>query len=198
VKVYLATSNPGKVREIRAILDGTGLEVAFEPIWLGEIETGVTHLENARIKAHSAVRLSGRAVLAEDSGIEADALGGLPGVHSARFSGPAAGDAANNAKLLRLLDGAEDRTARYRAVAVLLLPSSEECVGEGSWEGSIAAAPRGDGGFGYDPVFVPNGEQRTAAELPPQEKDAVSHRGHALRQLVEHARAANIIRTAAP
>jgi XTP/dITP diphosphohydrolase len=193
VKVYLATSNPGKVREIREILGDSGLEVAYEPMWLGDIETGVTHLENARIKAGSAMRLSGAPVLAEDSGIEADALGGLPGVRSARFAGPAATDAANNEKLLRLLDGQTDRAARYRAVAVLLLPSAQEYVGEGSWEGAIAGAPRGDGGFGYDPLFIPNGEQRTAAELSADEKNAVSHRAHALRQLVEHARSAKLI-----
>lgn len=197
MKVYVATSNPGKIREIRALLDGSGIDAEYEPMWLGEIETGVSFIENARLKAASAMRLSRAPVLAEDSGIEVDALGGLPGVRSARFAGPAATDAANNAKLLRLLDGSPDRTARYRAVAVLLLPSSQECVGEGSWEGSIAAEPRGDGGFGYDPIFVPSGGRRTGAEMSPQEKNAVSHRGHAIRGLVEQARAANLIRTAA-
>jgi len=193
VRILLATSNPGKIREIEAILSGSGFEIDIEPIWLGDIETGVTYLENARIKAASAVRLSGRAVLAEDSGIEVDVLGGLPGIHAARFAGPGANDAANNAKLLRLLEGTTDRQARYRAVAVLSLPSSDECIGEGSWEGSIATAPAGDGGFGYDPIFVPKAQSRTAAQLSRDDKNAVSHRAHALRQLVEHARAAGII-----
>jgi XTP/dITP diphosphohydrolase len=193
VRALLATSNAGKVREIEAILRGTGLEVDVEPMWFGDVESGVTFLENARMKAETAVRMTRRPVLAEDSGIEVDALAGLPGVRSARFAEPAADDRANNAKLLRLLDGAADRAARYRAVAILLLPSGEECVGEGSWEGTIAASPRGSGGFGYDPVFVPNGEQKTSAELTLEDKNAASHRGHALRQLVEHARAARLI-----
>ena len=193
MKFLLATSNPGKVREVEAILAGSGIEIEVVPAWLGDIESGTTYLENALIKAGSLLRLTERPVLAEDSGIEVDALGGLPGIHSARFSGHAATDASNNAKLLRLLDGVADRAARYRAVAVLLLPSSVECVGEGSWEGSIATEPRGDGGFGYDPVFTPDGEQRTGAELAPEEKNAVSHRGHALRQLVEHARTEGLL-----
>jgi len=193
VKILLATSNPGKIREIEAILAGSGFEVDVEPMWLGDIESGVTYMENARLKAGSATRLSGRAVLAEDSGLEVDALGGLPGIRSARFAAPGATDAANNAKLLRLLDGNQDRTARYRAVAVLLLPSSEECIGEGSWEGGIATAPAGGGGFGYDPIFLPKDGSGTAAQLSPEEKNAVSHRAHALRQLVEHARAAKLL-----
>jgi XTP/dITP diphosphohydrolase len=191
LQVIFATSNAGKVREVKEILDGTGIEIDVVPMWLGDIESGTSYLENARIKAASALRLSGHAVLAEDSGIEVDALNGLPGIRSARFAGPGATDIENNAKLLRLLDAVPDanRAASYRSVAVLLLPTAEEIVGDGSWEGLIAAEPRGEGGFGYDPVFIPNGETRTAAEMSPDEKNAVSHRAHALRQLVEHARA---------
>jgi len=189
VKCVLATSNPGKVREVEAILAGSGIEIVEVPMWLGDVESGVTHLENARLKAASAVRMSLRPTLAEDSGIEVDALVGLPGIRSARFAQPPS-DAGNNAKLLRLLEGVpeEQRTARYRAVGVLVLPSGAEIIGEGSWEGRIATAPLGSGGFGYDPVFVPEGESRTAAEMGAEEKNAVSHRAHALRQLVEHAR----------
>lgn len=195
MKLFLATSNSGKVREVAAILDGTGLEVALEPMWLGDIESGTTHLENARIKAESALRMLHAPVLAEDSGIEVDALGGLPGIRSARFAGPAASDHANNAKLLRLLDGVppERRTARYRAVAVLLMPTGAEVMGEGVWEGHIATEPKGSGGFGYDPLFVPAGSGTTAAELTPDEKNAVSHRAHALRRLVDQARAAGVL-----
>jgi XTP/dITP diphosphohydrolase len=153
-------------------------------LWLGEVETGVTYEENARLKAHNAMRLLGAPVLAEDAGLEVDALGGVPGPRSARFSGEDATDVSNNDKLLRLLDGVDERAARYRAVAVLVLPSGKEFIGSGTFEGEIAREPRGRGGFGYDPLFIPRGETRTAAELGPEEKDAISHRGLALRALV--------------
>lgn len=187
LRVLFATSNPGKVREAQALLASSGIELEVRPLWLGHEETGATYLENARAKAAAAMRLSGSPVLAEDSGLEVDALGGLPGPRSARFAGPGAADGENNAKLLRLLDGVpeEDRTARYRAVAVLRLPSGREITGEGSFEGRIGTEPRGEGGFGYDPLFVPDGEERTAAELSPEEKNARSHRGAALRRLAE-------------
>lgn len=194
MEVVCATSNAGKIREASAILAGTGLEIASVPLWLGEVETGTSYLENARLKAASALRLAQMPVLAEDSGLELDALGGLPGLRSARFAGAGATAERNNAKLLRLLDGVPDqeRTARYRAVAVLLLPSGAELVGEGVWEGHIAAGPRGEGGFGYDPLFVPSGETRTAAELSEAEKNEISHRSRALRDLVERAQKAGV------
>jgi non-canonical purine NTP pyrophosphatase (RdgB/HAM1 family) len=186
MQVVLATSNPGKAREARSILEQSGFEVFTVPLWIGEVETGTTYLENARLKAQSAVRLLGRAVLAEDAGIEVDALGGRPGVRSARFAGPAATSAENNAKLLRLLDGVteEKRTARYRITAVLLLPSGEEIVGEGTLEGRIIDMPRGEGGFGYDPLFVPDGREQTVAEMRSEEKNVMSHRAQALREIV--------------
>lgn len=194
MEVVCATSNAGKIREASAILAGTGFEIASVPLWLGEVETGTSYLENARLKAASALRLAQMPVLAEDSGLEVDALGGLPGLRSARFAGAGATAERNNAKLLRLLDGVPDqeRTARYRAVAVLLLPSGAELVGEGVWEGHIAAGPRGEGGFGYDPLFVPSGETRTAAELSEAEKNEISHRSRALRDLVERAQKAGV------
>ena len=185
MKVVLATTNAGKVREASAILREVGIEVEVAPMFIGDEENGSTYLENARTKAAAVRRLIGRPVLAEDSGLEVDALAGLPGVRSARFAGSGATDGENNAKLLRLLEGMSERTARYRAVAVLLLPSGAEMVGTGVLEGTIATEPRGTGGFGYDPIFVPAGESRTAAELTRAEKDAISHRGRALRQLAE-------------
>lgn len=194
LRVLFATSNPGKLREAQALLASSGIELEGRPLWLGHEENGTTYLENARAKAAAAVRLSGAPVLAEDSGLEVDALGGLPGPRSARFAGPGATDEENNAKLLRLLEGVseDERTARYRAVAVLLLPSGREVTGEGTFEGRIGTEPRGEGGFGYDPLFFPEEEGRTAAELSPEEKNARSHRGVALRRLAEVARDARL------
>ncbi len=192
--VLLASSNPGKAREASAILAPHGIEVVMRPMWIGDVETGTSYLDNARLKAANAMRLlegSGLVpVLAEDSGIEVDALHGLPGPRSARFSGPDATDAANNTRLLALLGDAPaaQRTARYRAVAVLLFPSGREVVGEGVFEGAIGAEPQGSGGFGYDPLFVPkdpSGRGRSAAQLSPDEKNAISHRASALRALAD-------------
>jgi non-canonical purine NTP pyrophosphatase (RdgB/HAM1 family) len=186
LRLVLASSNEGKAREASAILGEAGVEVVTVPLWLGDVETGVTYQENARLKAAAAMRMLHEPVLAEDSGLEVDALGGLPGPRSARFAGPAATDRDNNAKLLRLLDGTEDadRTARYRAIAVLLFPSGRELVAEGTFEGRIVRAARGTGGFGYDPLFLPEGEERTAAEMALEDKNAISHRAGALRGLV--------------
>lgn len=195
MRATLVTTNPGKVREFSAILDRSGLEVEGVPMWLGEEETGSTYLQNARLKALAAVRLLGGPVIAEDSGIEVDALGGAPGASSARFAGPGASDDANNAKLLRLLAGVPEplRTARYRSVVVLLLPGMREVSGEGVFEGRISTVPRGNAGFGYDPLFFPSGETRTVGEIRPEEKNMISHRAKALRQLVVKARAAGVL-----
>lgn len=186
MEVVLATSNPGKAREARAILEGSGLRTRTVNIWLGEVETGLTYLDNARLKASAASRMLGVPVLAEDAGIEVDALNGLPGPRSARFAGERATSAQNNAKLLRLLDGVppEQRTARYRIAAVLLLASGVEFLGEGTLEGSVLEAPRGEAGFGYDPVFVPDGQDRTVAEMRADEKNVMSHRALAYRDLL--------------
>ncbi len=186
MEVVLATSNPGKAREARAILEGSGLHVRTVNIWLGEVETGLTYLDNARLKASAASRMLGVPVLAEDAGIEVDALNGLPGSRSGRFAGESATATQNNEKLLRLLDGVtlEQRTARYRIVAVLLLPSGVEYVGEGTLEGRVLDAPRGEAGFGYDPLFVPEGQDRTVAEMRADEKNVMSHRARALRDLL--------------
>jgi XTP/dITP diphosphohydrolase len=195
MRAVLATTNPGKAKEATEILTGTSLEVVTVPMWIGDIETGMTYLENARLKASNVLRLTHEAVLAEDAGLEVDALNGLPGLHSARFAGPGATAADNNAKLLALLEGvpAEKRTARYRAVALLLTPSSQVVVGEGVLEGRLAEAPKGEGGFGYDPLFIPEGFAQTAAELTPDEKNAISHRGRAFRALLENAKTAGLL-----
>lgn len=195
MEVVFASQNPGKLREVRAILGGTGLEAVSVPMWLGETETGTTYHENARLKATALLRLIRRPVLAEDSGLEVDALGGLPGARSARFAGSGATDEENNRKLLRLLEGVpvEQRTARYRAIALLLLPSGRELSAEGIFEGRIATGPRGGGGFGYDPIFLVEGEERTGAELSAEEKNARSHRAMALRRLVDQVRTESLL-----
>ncbi len=187
MRVVLASSNPGKLREFSELLGGHGLafvpqsQFAIEP----PPETGTTFLENALIKARNAARLSGLPAIADDSGIEVDALGGAPGVYSARYAGDGASDGANLQKLLLALTGLPEarRTARYRCVIVYVRDADDSTplVGVGAWEGHILDGRRGDGGFGYDPSFIPVGESRTAAQMAACEKHAGSHRGLALR-----------------
>lgn len=189
MRVVLATANAGKLRELQALLVPLGFLV--EPQSSLRIEppeeTGATFLDNALLKAHHAARLATLPALADDSGLEVDALGGLPGVRSARFAGGDASDAANIGKLLEELRGipAAQRTARYRCIIVFVRSDLDAAplVGEGVWEGRILREPRGTGGFGYDPVFEVPGTGRTAAELSASEKNALSHRGQALRAL---------------
>ncbi|HEX2178950.1 MAG TPA: RdgB/HAM1 family non-canonical purine NTP pyrophosphatase [Actinomycetota bacterium] len=190
LEIVLATANPGKIAEILEIMDG--LPVSFitkdqTPPWPEIVEDGDTYLDNALIKARALVGLTGKAAIADDSGIEIDALDGAPGVRSARFAGPAATDDQNNARMAELLAGVPDewRTARYRCVTVLLLPNGTQFIGEGTCEGRIALAPRGTNGFGYDPWFVPDEQEGTLTfgELPLDFKHGISHRGKALRQL---------------
>ena len=184
----LATANPGKISELRALLAGLDVEVIAQAA-LGVPcvpETGSTFAENALIKAHYAARLTGLAAVADDSGLEVDALNGAPGVHSARYAGPSATDSDNNARLLKQLAGTMPRTARYRCVlAYLAAANAQPILCAATWEGAIATAARGAGGFGYDPLFLVAGdrEQRTAAELAPAEKNRISHRAQALAQL---------------
>jgi len=194
-RLVVATGNPGKLAEFRDLL----ADFAFELTSLGELgiespeENGTSFFENAALKARHAARASGLAALADDSGLEVDALGGAPGVYSARFAGPNADDAANNAKLiaaLRALDplcAREPWRARYRCVLVLVQHPEDPAplVAEGLWEGAIVAAPRGSGGFGYDPHFWLPQLAMTAAQLPPQQKNSLSHRGAAMRALRE-------------
>ena len=157
------------------------------PPWPEIVESGDTYLENARIKARALVEFAGKAALADDSGIEIDALDGAPGVRSARFAGPNASDEDNNRRMAKLLAGVppERRTARYRCIAVLLLPDGTELAGEGTCEGRIAEQPAGANGFGYDPWFIPEAQdgQLTFGELPLDFKHRISHRGEALREL---------------
>jgi len=191
IEVVIASRNPGKSKEIREILGELPVQWATAPEDLPVVEErGESYLENALTKARAISGATGTPALADDSGIEVDALGGRPGIHSARFAGPEATDAQNNAKLLSMLEGIppEERTARYRCVAVLVFPDGREIAGVGACEGSIGFEPRGSGGFGYDPYFVPEGELETMAELTPDRKNEISHRGRALRGLADQLR----------
>jgi XTP/dITP diphosphohydrolase len=186
--LVVASGNPGKVREFQALL-GSAWRVrpqsdfAVVPVE----ETGATFLANALLKARNAARLTGLPALADDSGLEVDALNGAPGVHSARYAGPEADDAANNARLLAALSGVPEaqRTARYRCVLVWIAGPDDPAplVAEGVWEGRILTEARGRGGFGYDPLFLDLESGRAAAELAADAKNARSHRGQALAQL---------------
>ena len=183
MKVVLATKNPHKLEEILSILgEIPGVEfLTFRDIPLPDVEeTGGTLEENAILKATSVARETGLPALAEDTGLEVEALGGAPGVRSARFAGENKDYRANNEKLLKLLKGVTDRRARFRTVAVLALPDGRTWTAEGVLEGRIAETPRGEGGFGYDPLFIPEGETRTLAEMSPEEKNRISHRRKAL------------------
>ena len=187
LRVVLASGNAGKLREFSELLATSGFTLLRQSDFgiVPPPETGTTFLENALIKARNAARLAGLPAIADDSGIEVDALGGAPGVHSARYAGENASDEDNLAKLLGALHGLppERRGARYRCVIVFVehAEDARPLVGEGTWEGTIIDARRGDGGFGYDPSFVPVGESRTVAQMPAAEKHLHSHRGRALR-----------------
>lgn len=184
-RVTLATANPDKARELAALLEG--FEVVPRPEGLADVEETADTLEgNARLKAQAVTAATGDLSVADDTGLEVDALGGRPGVYAARYAGPGATHADNVAKLLGELADvpATGRRARFRTVAVALFGDGREIVAEGTVEGTIADAPRGGGGFGYDSVFVPDGgDGRTFAEMTQDEKAAVSHRGRALRSL---------------
>jgi XTP/dITP diphosphohydrolase len=189
-RLVLATGNAGKLREMRAILAPWGVDVRPQSEFTAEsaVETGLSFVENAILKARFAAQASGLPAIADDSGLEVDALQGAPGIYSARYAGPDAGDAANNARLLAELDAVRDgaRGARYQCAMVFMRwpldPAPIVC--QASWEGRIARLPRGGGGFGYDPLFLVGDGDQTAAELDPARKNAVSHRGQALRALV--------------
>jgi XTP/dITP diphosphohydrolase len=195
-RVLVASRNPKKLAELRRVLDTAGvsgltlLSLDDVPPFDEAPETGATFEENALAKARDAFRATGLAAVADDSGIAVDALNGMPGVLSARWSGAHGDDAANTALLLgQLRDVPDERRSAAFVSACALVSSSGETVVRGEWPGVVAHEPRGDGGFGYDPVFVPVGESRSAAELTPQEKDAASHRGRALALLVPALRA---------
>ena len=185
-RVVLATGNAGKLREIAALLAPRGFEIVSQAeLGIdGAEETGSTFEDNALLKARHAARAANLPALADDSGIEVDALGGGPGVYSARYAGEDASDEANLDKLLAALSGLAPAQcgARYRCVIVYVASADDPAplVGEGNWPGRIIGEKRGSGGFGYDPSFVPEGDHRTVAEMPAAEKNLKSHRAQAM------------------
>lgn len=187
--IVLASNNPGKVREINQLLAGAGIRVvAQRDLGVPEAEeTGLSFVENAILKARNAAAHSGLPAIADDSGIEVDALQGAPGIYSARYAGTGASDAANVARLIEALDGVpeSERTARFQCVMVYMRRAEDPTpvICQGTWEGRILRAPRGENGFGYDPVFLVPTHGVSAAELDAETKNALSHRGQALRLL---------------
>lgn len=187
--LVIASHNPGKIAEFDRILSSWWRIQPQANLGVTTVEeTGLSFIENAILKARHACHETGHAALADDSGLVVPALDGAPGLHSARYSG--AGDDGNNALLLSNMHNlrGEERAAFYIAVLVLMRGPEDPApiVTEGRWHGHVAEVPRGDGGFGYDPLFIPRGEKRHAAELSPDEKDGVSHRGLAVAQLLKH------------
>ena len=188
--IVLASSNAGKVREFNQLLGDLDLEVVPQSQFgvPDAEETGLTFVENAILKARNAAQHTGRPALADDSGLEVDALNGAPGIYSARYAGPGASDAENLAKLLDTLKGVPEaqRSARFQCVLVYLRHALDPTplICQGSWEGRILPEPRGSNGFGYDPVFFVPTHGVSSAELGPDVKNSLSHRGQALRRLV--------------
>ena len=190
-RIVLASNNPGKVREFNELLEGGNLEVVPQSVYgVPDIEeTGLTFVENAILKARNAAQHTGLPAIADDSGLEVDALRGAPGIRSARYAGPQASDADNVARLLEALREVPEaaRTARFQCLLVFMRHAADPTplICQGTWEGRILESPRGGNGFGYDPVFFVPGHGCSAAELAPEEKNRLSHRGQALRCLVE-------------
>lgn len=193
-RLVLASNNPGKLREFRQMLGPLGIEIVPQSeLGIAEADEPYgTFIENALAKARHASRASGLPAFADDSGICVEALGGAPGVNSARYADAPAGsredqDARNNRKLIKALAGQPDRRAHYYCVIVLVRHAAdpEPLIAEGRWHGEVIDTPRGSGGFGYDPHFFLPALGRTAAELMPDEKNAISHRGQAMQQLVQ-------------
>lgn len=189
-QIVLATGNPGKVRELSALLADLNVEILPQSVLqVPEVEeTGLSFVENAILKARQAARHTGLAAIADDSGLEVDVLQGAPGIYSARYAGPGASDRDNREKLLAELSGVPDtrRSARFQCLLVCLRHPTDPTplICQGTWEGVIAHAPRGEQGFGYDPLFYVPELGITAAELAPEVKNRLSHRGQALAQLV--------------
>ncbi len=190
-KVVLATGNQGKVRELGALLADFEVEVVPQTEFnvIEAEETGLTFVENAIIKARNASAQTGMPAIADDSGLEVDYLNGAPGIYSARYAGEGGNDGANNVKLLAALEEATEaeRTARFQCVMVYLRHEKDPVplIAQGSWEGRILTTPQGDNGFGYDPVFHVESEGCSSAELSPEVKNHLSHRGQALQKLVK-------------
>lgn len=190
-RLVLASGNAGKLREMTAMLEPLGWSVRPQSDWniSDAVEDGLSFVENALIKARHAARLTGHAALGDDSGLAVDFLGGAPGIYSARYAGEGAGDGANNAKLLEALaDVPEaDRGAHFYCAMVMVRHAEDPAplIAIGRWDGRILVAPQGEGGFGYDPLFWVPGEGCSSAQLPPAVKNNLSHRGRALRLLVQ-------------
>jgi XTP/dITP diphosphohydrolase len=195
MRIVLATGNAGKLREFRELLEPLGFELAplSDFTNINADETGLSFVENAILKARHASQAANLPAIADDSGIEVDALQGAPGIHSARYAGLAASDEANLQKLLNAVRDVptDERTARYQcALAYMRWPTDPSpLICQASWEGRLISMPRGAGGFGYDPIFELTGLGKTAAELSADEKNRISHRGKALRELVAQLRA---------
>jgi len=189
-KVVLASSNQGKLREINRIIGGLGMEALPQSDFgvPDADETGLSFVENAILKARHAAQLTGLPAIADDSGLEVDALKGAPGIYSARFAGPGASDADNVQKLLLALEDVPEaeRTARFQCLIVFMTHAEDPTplICQGSWEGRILFVPQGENGFGYDPVFWVPSERCSSAELSPEVKNRLSHRGQALKQLL--------------
>jgi len=189
-RIVLASNNAGKVREFNQLLAGSGLEVIPQSEFqVEEIEeTGLTFVENALLKARNAAQHTGLPAIADDSGLEVDALEGAPGIYSARYAGAGASDRQNLEKLLEALKGVDDenRSARFQCLMVYLLHPADPTpmIFQGTWEGRILRTPQGSNGFGYDPVFYVPEQQCSSAELESDLKNSLSHRGQALRQLI--------------
>lgn len=190
-KIVLASGNAGKLREFQQLLSNCGFEVLPQSDFFSENveETGLTFVENAIIKARYACTKTGLPAIADDSGIEVDALNGRPGIYSARYAGEGAKDADNNAKLLQELNGVptEKRTARYHAVLAFMRHAEDPTpiLCHGTWEGVMLVEPRGEGGFGYDPLFFVPTHNCASAELSKDEKNRISHRGKAMQELLQ-------------
>ena len=190
-RIVLASNNPGKVREFNQLLEGSGFEVVPQSEFsVEEIEeTGLTFVENAILKARNAARHTGLPAIADDSGLEVDALDGAPGIYSARYAGEGSSDQENLEKLLHNLEGVanHDRGARFQCLMVYMRHDKDPTprIFQGTWDGSILREARGDNGFGYDPIFYVPDYQCSSAELAPEVKNRLSHRGQALRALID-------------
>jgi len=190
-RIVLASNNPGKAREVGQLLADRHVEVLPQSAFnVPEAEeTGLTFVENAIIKARQAAQHSGLPAIADDSGLEVDALNGAPGIYSARYAGPGCNDADNNAKLLEVLAGIPEgeRGARFQCVMVYLRHAEDPTplICQGTWEGRVLSTPQGDNGFGYDPLFLVPEQGCSSAELAADEKNRLSHRGKALRALLD-------------
>lgn len=199
--IVLASGNAGKLREFQNMLSGCGFDVRAQSDYkVTEVpETGLTFVENAIIKARNACQQTGLASIADDSGIEVDALNGAPGIYSARFAGPNCIDADNNAKLVENLKGlpAEQRSARYHCILVFMQHELDPTpiIAQGSWEGMILEEPRGEGGFGYDPIFWVPSHHCSSAEMTKEIKNSISHRAKAMADLLLKIRASTALKS---